>query len=310
VVTDYVLTLATRDGRKPRVSFNASVFKDPSGEVRGIFASARDITEQAGLQSQLAEERAYNRGLIEASLDGLITVNPMLDITDVNETMCRMAGYSREELVGTSFPKYFTDAKHAAEGVRLTLDKGEVTNYQLTLRAKDGRESLVSFNAAIFKDESGAVGGIFASARDITEQARLQSQLAEERAYNRGLIEASVDGLVTVDEKEIITDVNETLCRMAGRSRKQLIGSAFASYFVERERAAEGVRLTFKEGAVTNYVLTLEAAAGSACRSRSTPRCSRTPPARCGASSPRRATSPRKRAWRPSCRLRSSTRAR
>ena len=262
VVTDYVLTLAKRDGKQLRVSFNASVFKDPSGNVRGIFASARDITEQARLQTQLADERAYNRGLIEASLDGLITVDPMIAITDVNETMCRMSGYSREDLIGTPFSKYFTNSRRATEGVRLTLDKGAVTNYELTLRTKDGRESLVSFNAAIFKDPTGNVRGIFASARDITEQAGLQKQLAEERAYNRGLIEASVDGLVTVDEKMAITDVNETMCRMAGRSREQLIGSTFASYFTERERAEEGVRLTFKEGAVTNYVLTLQAATG------------------------------------------------
>lgn len=62
--------------------------------------------------------------------------------------------------------------------------------------SKNGKESLVSFKAAIFKDQTGDVRGIFASARDITEQARLQTQLAEERAYNRGLIESSVDGLV------------------------------------------------------------------------------------------------------------------
>ncbi|UUZ70360.1 PAS domain-containing protein [Polaromonas sp. P2-4] len=186
----------------------------------------------------------------------------MITITDVNETMCRMSGYMREELVGTPFSQYFADSKRATEGVRLTLDKGAVTNYELSLRAKDGRESLVSFNAAIFKDPAGSVRGIFASARDITEQAGLQKQLAEERAYNRGLIEASVDGLVTVDEKMAITDVNETMCRMAGRSRAQLVGSPFASYFSERERAEEGVRLTFKEGAVTNYVLTLQATTG------------------------------------------------
>jgi PAS domain S-box-containing protein len=262
VVTDYVLTLATKEGKQLRVSFNASVFRDPSGAVRGIFASARDITEQSQLQSQLSEERAYNRGLIEASLDGLITVDPMLTITDVNETMCRMSGYSRGELINSSFPRYFVDHKRAAEGVRLTLDKGAVTNYELTLRTKDGLERLVSFNAAVFKDQAESVRGIFASARDITEQARLQGQLAEERAYNRGLIEASVDGLVTVDESMMITDVNETMCRMVGRPRNGLIGSSFPTYFTERDRAAEGVRLTFKEGAVTNYVLTLQAADG------------------------------------------------
>ncbi len=262
VVTDYVLTMATRQQKRLSVSFNASVFKDPSGEVRGIFASARDITEQARLQTQLSEERAYNRGLIEASLDGLITVDPMLNITDVNETMCKMAGYNRRELIGTQFPTYFTDSKRAAEGVRLTLDKGAATNYELTLRSQDGKERLVSFNAAIFKDEGGAVRGIFASARDITEQSRLQTQLAEERAYNRGLIEASVDGLVTVDGAMSIMDVNETMCRMAGRTRSQLIGSSFPTYFIERDLASDGVRLTFKEGAVTNYVLTLQSADG------------------------------------------------
>ena len=262
VVTEYVLTLATRSGPRMQVSFNASVFNDLSGSTRGIFASARDITDQARLQSQLADERAYNRGLIEASLDGLVTVDPMLNITDVNETMCRMSGYRRDELIGTPFPEYFTDPRRAADGVRLTLDKGAATNYELTLRTKDRRESLVSFNAAIFKDQTGAVRGVFAGARDITEQARLQSQLADERAYNRGLIEASVDGLFTVDEAMTITDVNETMCRMVGRQRRQLIGSPFPSYFVERDLAEEGVRLTFKQGAVTNYVLTLQAADG------------------------------------------------
>ncbi|MEW6210291.1 MAG: PAS domain S-box protein [Acidobacteriota bacterium] len=262
VVTDYVLTLATRDGRQLQVSFNASVFRDSAGEVRGIFASARDITEQARLQTQLAEERAYNRGLIEASLDGLITVDPLMTITDVNETMCRMSGYRREQLLGSEFQQYFTDPRRAAEGVRLTLDRGAVTNYELNLRRSDGNQILVSFNAAIFKDQSGEVRGIFASARDITEQARLQTQLAEERAYNRGLIEASVDGLVTVDESMTITDVNETMCRMVRRPRSQLIGSSFPDYFTERERAAEGVRLTYQKGTVTNYVLTMLAADG------------------------------------------------
>ena len=41
--------------------------KDLSGQVRGIFASARDITEQVRLQTQLAKQQTYNRSLIEAS---------------------------------------------------------------------------------------------------------------------------------------------------------------------------------------------------------------------------------------------------
>src|SRR5260370_12839592 len=98
------------------------------------------------------------------------------------------------------------------------------------------------------KDQGGTGRGLFAWARDVTDQAQLRSQLAEERAYNRGLIEASVDGLVTVDESMIITDVNETMSRMVGRPRRQLIGSSFPSYFTEPEKAAEGVRLLSVKG--------------------------------------------------------------
>src|ERR1700682_6178007 len=260
LVKDYVLTLLTRSGQQRQVSVNASIFRDHLGSVRGIFASARDITDQAVLQAQFLSERAYNRGLIEASFDGLVVIDPMLTITDVNEKMCQMSGYERSELIGSAFQNYFTDAKRAAAGVRDTLDKGALTNYELTLRTKDGHEQLVSFNAATFTDQAGKVRGIFASARDITEQGSLQKLLAEEQAYNRGLFEASRDGLVTVNEDMRITDVNETLCKMVGRTRAQLVGSMFPEYFTERDRAIDGVHLTFEKGLVTNYVLTMQAA--------------------------------------------------
>jgi PAS domain S-box-containing protein len=259
-VKDYVLTLSTRSRQQLQVSINASVFRDHVGNVRGIFASARDITDQAGLQALLLSERAYNRSLIEASFDGLVMVDPMLTITDVNEKMCQMSGYQRTELIGSAFQDYFTDTKRAAAGVRDTLDKGALTNYELTLRTKDGHEQLVSFNAATFADQAGKVRGIFASARDVTEQGRLQTLLAEEQAYNRGLFEASRDGLVTVNDELRITDVNETLCKMVGRTRAQLVGSKFPEHFTERDRAIDGVRLTFEKGLVTNYVLTMQTA--------------------------------------------------
>jgi PAS domain S-box-containing protein len=262
VVTDYELRLSTTDGRHLNVSLNASVFRDPLGEVGGIFVSARDTTEQAHLQTQLLDERAYNRGLIEASLDGLVTVDAMLTVTDVNNTMCVMSGFSRQELIGSSFPDHFSDPSRAAAGVRQTLDQGEITNYELVLRSKEGEQRLVSFNAAIFKDEHGEVRGICAAARDITDQAELRRRLAEEQTYNRSLFEAAMDGLVTVDEAMMVTDVNETMCRMVGRQRVELIGSAFPTYFTEPERASAGVRLTIADGSTRDYVLTLLGADG------------------------------------------------
>src|SRR3989441_4244309 len=256
-VTNYELTALARDGRMTVVSYNASTFRDAGGRLQGVFAAARDITEQKKLEQQLRESESYNRGLIEASVDGLVTVDPSGTISDVNEQMARMSGYTREELIGTPFADYFVDSDRSTAGVHETFENGVVTDYVLTLARQNGKHLRVSFNASVFKDPSGDVKGIFASARDITEQARLQSQLVEERAYNRGLIEASLDGLVTVDPVLSITDVNETMCRMSGYVRTSLIGTAFQQYFTDPKRAAGGVRRTRDKGSATNYELTL-----------------------------------------------------
>jgi PAS domain S-box-containing protein len=257
VVTEYALTLVSRSRRQLQVSFNASVFKDQSGEVRGIFASARDITDRVRLEEQLREQQTYLRGLIESSVDGLVTVDPDGFITDVNEQMCRMSGYTREELIGSAFKPYFTDTERAGVGVQRTFAEGVVTNYELVLRTRHGRKATVSFNASVFRGGEGRVQGIFASARDISEQARLQTELAEQQAYNRSLIEASADALFAIAPDGVITDVNEEATRVTGYSRKHLVNSRFAEYFTEPERSGEGVRQTLAEGRVIGYELVL-----------------------------------------------------
>src|SRR5438128_10493831 len=127
------------------------MFKDPAGNVRGIFASARDITDRVRLEEQLRENQAYNRGLIESSVDGLITVDPEGFITDVNEQMCRLTAYTREELIETGSKQYSTEPDRADAGVKRTLAEGIVTNYELVMKPKTGRKSTVSFNASVFR---------------------------------------------------------------------------------------------------------------------------------------------------------------
>ena len=154
-----------------------------------------------------------------------------------------MSGYSADELIGTPFAGYFADPDLAAAGVAETLGKGTVEDYVLTLARRDGAELTVSFNASVFRSEDGSVQGVFASARDITVQAGLQTQLAEEQAYNRGLIEASLDGLVTVDRSADINDVNETMCRMSGYApggTGRLVRSRDISWTLSAPRTASG----------------------------------------------------------------------
>jgi PAS domain-containing protein len=56
-VTDYPLTIRRKDGRLTDVLYNASVYKDASGNVLGVFAAARDVTAQKKAEAEVAEQR-------------------------------------------------------------------------------------------------------------------------------------------------------------------------------------------------------------------------------------------------------------
>src|SRR6185312_14254378 len=63
------------------------------------------------------------------------------------------------------------------EGIKSVLREGKVTNYELTARAKDGTETVVSYNAATFYDRDGKLQGVFAAARDVTDRKRFEQSL-------------------------------------------------------------------------------------------------------------------------------------
>jgi PAS domain S-box-containing protein len=206
------------------------------------------------LLSLTAEEQRqasqYARSLIEASLDPLVTISPQGKITDVNEATIKVTGITRDKLIGTDFSNYFTEPENAQKGYQQVFAKGSVTDYPLTIRHKDGRLTDVLYNASVYRDVQGNVLGVFAAARDVTEQ-RQASQ------YARSLIEASLDPLVTISPEGKITDVNEATIKVTGISRDELIGTDFSDYFTEPEKAQKGYRQVFERGFVTDYALTI-----------------------------------------------------
>ncbi len=118
------------------------------------------------------EKRAsqYARSLIEASLDPLVTISAGGKITDVNEASIKVTGIGRQKLIGTNFSNYFTEPEKAEEGYRQAFEKGFVADYPLTIKHKNGKLTDVLYNASVYKDEKGNVLGVFAAARDVTEQ--------------------------------------------------------------------------------------------------------------------------------------------
>jgi PAS domain S-box-containing protein len=122
---------------------------------------------------------AYHRGLIEANLDPLVTIDAEGKISDANVATEHVTGYSRSQLVGTDFCDYFTDREKAREGYRHAFAFGTVRDYALEIRHRDGRVTPVLYNASVYRDDAGNVAGVFAAARDMAEVRRAEEQLRQ-----------------------------------------------------------------------------------------------------------------------------------
>ena len=133
--------------------------------------------ELSSTTDELQQTSTYARSLIEASLDPLVTIGRNGKIKDVNHETEVMTGRSREELIGTDFSDYFTDPENARAGYKKAFKEGFVRGYPLDLLHVDGHATPVLYNAAVYRDEAGKVMGVFAAARDITEQKKTEQKL-------------------------------------------------------------------------------------------------------------------------------------
>ena len=135
--------------------------------------------EQMKLDQRLRDQQFYTRSLIESNIDALMTTDPAGIITDVNTQMEALTGCTRDELIGAPFKSYFTDPARAEAGIKLVLSDKKVTDYELTACARDGKKTVVSYNATTFYDRERTLQGVFGVARDVTERKRFEQALQE-----------------------------------------------------------------------------------------------------------------------------------
>ena len=148
-----------------------------TGILRDLTPRKQIESEQFELAQRLRDHQFYTRSLFESNIDAIMTTDPFGIITDVNKQMELLTGCTRDEMTGAPFRNYFTDPERAEAGIKLVLVDKKVTNYELTAYARDGRETVVSFNATTFYDRYRKLQGVFAAARDITERKQLDQEL-------------------------------------------------------------------------------------------------------------------------------------
>ena len=179
LVKDYPLAIRHKSGKVTDVLYNASIYRNEFGEIRGVFAAARDVTERKQSEEKLLAASLYSRSLIEASLDPLVTISADGKITDVNKSTEDVTGVARKNLIGSDFSDYFTEPEKAREGYKKVFTEGLVKDYPLAIRNKSGKIIDVLYNASIYRNPQGEIQGVFAAARDITERKAMENEIKQ-----------------------------------------------------------------------------------------------------------------------------------
>ncbi len=182
----YELTYIRADKTRFPALVSVTALRDAVGKVIGYLLIGTDNTarkeveaEQARMDQRLRDQQFYTRSLIESNIDALITTDQRGIISDVNSQMELLTGRTRDELIGAPFKTCFTEPERADEAITRVLRESKVTNYELTALARDGRETVVSYNATTFHDRDRKLQGVVAVARDVTERKQFEDALQE-----------------------------------------------------------------------------------------------------------------------------------
>lgn len=197
----YEVSVIGASGQPTPFEVRSSIVSKP-GHEPSIELVGRDITERRRADAAQRAANAYNRSLIEASLDPLVTIGPEGTITDVNAATEHVTGLARTQLIGTDFSSYFTDPVRARAGYQQVFRDGVVRDYALEIRHRDGHLTPVLYNASVYRDAQGEVRGVFAAARDVTEVRRTEVALrASEERYRE--LNAELEARVAARTQEL-----------------------------------------------------------------------------------------------------------
>ncbi|HEY8096091.1 MAG TPA: PAS domain S-box protein, partial [Methylobacter sp.] len=213
-VTDYPLAIRHVSGNVTDVLYNASVYRDGNGNVLGVFAAARDITERREREHQLG----LFHSLFELTSDCVFMISPKQDFrfVFVNDATCRHYGAEREQLLTWRIPDWDPNFKNQADldalWEEIKTKKGFLI--ETVHRVASGLDVPVevSVNYLSYKDEE-YVAGYF---HDITERKLMENELKASEAKFRSIIEVSPIPMAMNDEHFNITFLNSAFVQTFG----------------------------------------------------------------------------------------------
>jgi|GEM_PF-935127 len=238
-----------KDGSPITVQASYSVMRNTRKEISGCVVVHRDITEKKLLEKQLrkfsegleeqvkiktrelSESEEKYRSMIEQASEGVIIYSLDGRIHEFNSSAQRLCGYSAEELAGLSLNDLLVEDIVINQDVYARLLSGKPALFNRQIRVKSGSILEVELNAIKLKNDT-----ILAFVRDITERKRIESIIRESEEKYRTLVEQASDGILIIDLRGTIQEVNNSMCRIAGYRQPEMLGRHISDFIPEGDQ--------------------------------------------------------------------------
>jgi len=232
---------------------------DKNGNVDGIQVIADNITQKKIAENTILEKNANLTAIFENTKDMIASRDKKNCLVAFNTPFKEIVRklYNAEAVTGLNTLKYLKKKDEIKwNGILNDVLNGIVykSEFDWDFGNGDIRTYTISYQPIIL---NGEIIGTLETNRDITESKRADDKIREGYLYARSLIEASLDPLVTINIAGKITDVNVATEKITGLKRENLIGSDFADYFENPDKAKTGYKTVFSEGEVKDYPLTV-----------------------------------------------------
>ena len=236
---NYETYLKTKDGKKIPILFNGSVMKDREGNIDCIVCTARETDEHRIAEESSRRSEEKYRTILEDFEEGYYEVDIAGNFTFFNDSVCRIFGHPKEELIGMNNRQY-TDEEYAKKLYQVfnqVYRTGEpVKGLDFEVIRKDGTKAFTELSVSLVRDLEGKPIGFRGIARDITERKRADEALQRSEERYRTILENIQDGYFEVDLAGNLTFVNDAECRNLGYPRDELIGLNYRQY-TDKENA-------------------------------------------------------------------------
>ena len=200
--------------------------------VESVIINLRDITERKRSEEALRQSEEKYRSILEDIQEGYFEVDLTGNLTFFNDTLCRVSGYSREELMGMNNRQYTEKEElkkvfQAYNKVYITGEPNREFGQQIII--KDGTKRYIEGSISLLKDSSGKPKGFKGILRDITERKNAESKSAatlealrkSEESYTR-LVDTIHDIILSTDLAGNILFVNDYALKLGGYSREEI----------------------------------------------------------------------------------------